>query len=818
MAILRGFPPSNTISPSVRITEKDLSFVLPEQSFHRAGLVGFASKGPINIPVVIRTKRALNTVFGFPHPDVGDPYLIYAAEQYLQISNELYVVRVGDQDAVSDERAQIAEVAIPAAGGQIIVTSDVAGTYSFPVTSFFRWKLNGILASKTLVVLADDLRDGDDEGQPYTTVQLVEDLNVQLDSAIDGIEFFTTDGDEIGVRTTFAYGPDATLEFVSVQNAIYGPETSVSGITGLGQGMTHAQTTSANDDYNPGSSGSDWNFFDLSEDDLMLEVIVDGTDNVLIDGVVQQVDLGSLAGTMATTADIVELINQQITDGDIPGGFAAVGGSVANGPELAGPNDTTVTFDLSGYAEFSAANLTLVTLHAGKDARILVKTTSTANAVFDFDGVTGKGTSPEGSSDDVNIQDLAIISGGVGNNETTFTITADTPGIDGNNTLVRIKNNLRESVFTIEVYNNGVQVESWGNLTKDSTSRFYVETFLSLVSDFIRAVDETGTIASPADGDYTLSGGSDGIPSDPDDQDGLLIGNNLGFTGLYALSEPEQIEIDLIAVPGHASTGVVMAMIDLCENYRQDCLAIIDPPFGLTVKEIVNWQNGSHPLNTTRFDSDFAALYWPWVKIRDTYNNVDVWVPPSGSVMATIARSDAIAAPWFAPAGELRGIVPGITDVFSRPTLEERDLMYGNRNAINPIVQFNDVQDFVVWGQKTLQRRPTALDRVNVRRLMFVLEKRIRAASRSLLFEPHDEIFHERFIKIATRILSEVQIGRGLTDFIIQADFELNTPDVIDRNEFRARIGIQPTRAVEFIFIEFSIHRTGSFTENSDTF
>jgi len=156
--------------------------------------------------------------------------------------------------------------------------------------------------------------------------------------------------------------------------------------------------------------------------------------------------------------------------------------------------------------------------------------------------------------------------------------------------------------------------------------------------------------------------------------------------------------------------------------------------------------------------------------------------------------------------------------VFARPTLAERDLMYGYRNAINPIVQFVDFDGFVVWGQKTLQRRPTALDRVNVRRLMFYLEKRIRAASRTLLFDPHDDELRAQFVRLATAILTEVQVGRGVTDFRVKCDAELNPPDVIDRNEMRARIGVQPTRAVEFIFIEFSIHRTGSFAENADTF
>jgi phage tail sheath protein FI len=287
---------------------------------------------------------------------------------------------------------------------------------------------------------------------------------------------------------------------------------------------------------------------------------------------------------------------------------------------------------------------------------------------------------------------------------------------------------------------------------------------------------------------------------------------------MYALSEPEQIDIDLLACPGHASTGVVMGLLNVCQNYRQDCLAIIDPPFGLTVQEIIHWQNGSHPLNNVQFNSDFGALYWPWLMMYDNFNQVSVWVPPSGSVMATIARSDNLSAPWFAPAGTTRGQVPGITDVFSRPTLAERDLMYGNTNAINPIVQFSNSSGFLIWGQKTLQRTPTALDRVNVRRLMFVIEKQIRAACRDLIFDPNDAIFNARFIQICTGILNEIKVGRGITAYVILADATLNTPDVIDRNEFRAQIGIQPVRAAEFIFIEFSVNRTGDFSLPDNNF
>lgn len=781
MAILRGFPPSNTISPSVRITEKDLSFVAPPLSFHRAALVGFASKGPINLPTVISTTRQLHITFGWPHPDVGDPYLIYAAEQYLLVSNELFVVRVADEDNVSDEQATTAALDVPAAGKIIEIESDTAGPYTFAEDSFFRWRLNGVLASKALVMLAGT----------YNVDEVVDELNDQLDFNNDGIMFYETDSSTLGVKSVYAFGPESELELVSVQDSMYG---GVSSVTGLGTGMTQAVVTGSKAMY-PDAAYQTPGVYDFTGlSDLNLQLVIDGTDNVLIDNAVQVIDLEDLEGVSNTLSEVVDEINSQRVSegGSLPGGW---------------------------IAEASGNNLVIKTLSHGRDSRLRVKSDSTAEDIFGLANTTAVGASPQGVSGDVGVETLGRVSGGdADSGSVSLTLRADSPGIEGNETEVRITNDIREGSWIMEVFNNGISVESWGNLTKDVTSRFYVETFLSLVSDYVRVLDNSSEAAPPANGVYQLVGGSDGIPSDPDDQDGLLIGNSTGFTGIYTVSEPEQIDIDLIAVPGHSSTSVTTALLDLCQNVRMDCMAIIDPPFGLTVKEIVHWQNGTHPLNLTRFDSDFAALYWPWVKIRDTFNRVDVWVPPSGSVMATYARNDLLAAPWYAPAGMTRGIVPGITDVFQRPSLEERDLMYGNRNCINPIIQFADVDGFVIFGQKTLQRRPTALDRVNVRRLMFAIEKRIRSRSRSLLFDPHDEVFRQKFVSIASGILREIQVSRGVNDFIIQADEEINTPDVIDRNEFRARIGIQPIRAAEFIYVEFSVHRTGSFTENAETF
>jgi hypothetical protein len=785
MAITKGFPSSSLISPSIRITEKDVSFVDSLQSTHRAGLVGFASKGPINEPTLITSTRMLNTIFGYPHPDVGDPYLIYAAQLYLLVASEVYIVRVAEEDAVSDEQATVASVDIPAAGGIIEIISDTAGPYTFDtdgVGSFFRWKLNGNLSNQTLTVI-----DG-----TYDVDELATELNDQL--PVDStIEFFVSDSDTIGVRTTWAYGPDSELELVSVQNSIYGGAVVDGNVTGLGTGMTQASVTGILSMY-PDAGYQTPGVYDFTGlSGLNLQIVVDGTDNVLIDNITQVIDLADLEGTSWTLSQVVSHINDQraspLGNGTLPGGWVA---------------------------EASGNNLMFKTLHYGRDARLRIKSTSTAEALFGLSTETQVGDSGDiYVSGDAGIEAAARVIGSENTgSDVSFTITADSAGIEGNQTQVKITNNERDGTFNVEVYNNGVQVESWGPIDKNESSTYYVGTYLALVSDYILVEDNTDIGAPPLNGTYTLAGGSDGIPADPDDQDSLLIGSEIGATGIYSLSESEQIEIDLIAVPGHSSTSIVTALLDMCQNVRLDCLAIIDPPFGLTVSEIVDWQNGTHPLNDTRFDSDFGAMFWPWVRIRDNFNRVDVWVPPSGAVMATIARSDFLAAPWFAPAGESRGQVFGIDDVYNRPSREERDLMYGSRNCINPIIFKNNLQGFYLWGQKTLQRKPSKLDRINVRRLMFYIEKRIARDSEKLLFDPNDEVFVSKFEALATAVLREVQIGRGIYDFKIDARSD-NTADVIDRNEFRAKIGVQPIPAVEFMFLEFSIHRTGSFDNDN---
>ncbi len=799
MAILLGFPPTNTISPSVRITEIDLSFVPSIPSSNVAGLVGFATKGPINVPTLISSTRQLHRVFGYPLPTLSTPYLIYAAEQYLATSTQLYVVRCAATDPLSPDLAETATVDIPSAGGEVKIVSNASSPYAPDTDVFFRWRLNGVISQKLLVVLAPANRESPYTGVSYNTATLVTTLNDQL-VAGDGITFYadSTTGN-IAVKSTFSYGPTASIELVSVKNAMYGPTVSVSvstgvrtltpSIFGLGLSMLPAQVVGTLSKY-PNNSYQTAGNYDLSGvTSPTLEVVVDGTGSSAIDLVVQSVVLTAQA---YTAASLVTAINNYIT-ANLPGGWKAyvVGNNVA-----------------------------VTSLSSGRDARILVKASSTISSLLGLENTTALGSGNQGASSDADTYNDAIVTGSTNTTgAVVFALNAESTGTSGNLTQVVITNNVAAGSFNMQVYSNGVNVESWGGLVlNDPTNRLYADSFLTLVSNFVRTVTSSTVTGLPAPATYTLSGGTNGIPTDPDDQDTLIIGSDIAMTGLQALSDPEQVDIDLVAVPGHSSTSVVTSLINLCAQSRQDCFALIDPPFAFTVPEIVAWQNGTHPLNATQFDSSYAALYWPWVKIRDVYNQIDVWVPPSGAVLAAYVLSDTQGAPWMAPAGLTRGGVPNIEAVYSQPSLEQRDEMYGGFNAINPIVQFPGTAGFYIWGQKTLQRRQSALNRVNVRRCMIYLEKNIKFRSRSLLFEPNDLVLQGQFSRIAKAILDSVKTQRGVYDYFIKCDPELNTPDVIAQNQLRAQIGVQPVYAAEYILIEFTVNAPGSFTAPANTF
>ena len=208
-----------------------------------------------------------------------------------------------------------------------------------------------------------------------------------------------------------------------------------------------------------------------------------------------------------------------------------------------------------------------------------------------------------------------------------------------------------------------------------------------------------------------------------------------------------------------------------------------------------------------QFDSNYSCTYWPWVQINDAENNVLIFVPPTRDVVKNIALTDNIAFPWFAVAGIQRGDVDAI-QARKKLTLSDRDLLYENR--INPIATFTS-DGIKIWGNKTLQVKETALNRINVRRLLLQARKLISAVSIRLLFEQDDTIVRNQFLSLVNPILDNIRTERGLTDFRVVLS---NDPADIDRNQLTGQIFLKPTRSLEFIQIEFVVMNTGASFDN----
>lgn len=271
---------------------------------------------------------------------------------------------------------------------------------------------------------------------------------------------------------------------------------------------------------------------------------------------------------------------------------------------------------------------------------------------------------------------------------------------------------------------------------------------------------------------------------------------------INTISNPDEFDINMVVLPGvlhRLHSSVTTYAKDMCED-RQDCFFVMDAgAYDDSNSTVVN--------ALTSFDSNYVATYHPWVKILDADKNKPVWVPPSVVLPGVIAFNDSVAAEWFAPAGLNRGGLTNVIEVKTRLTHAERDTLYEGR--VNPIATFPG-QGATVFGQKTLQARPSALDRINVRRLLISVKKFIASSTRYLVFENNTAATRNRFLSIVNPYLESIQQRNGLFAFRVVMDDTNNTPDVIDRNIMVGEIFLQPSKTAEFIVLDFNILPTGA--------
>jgi hypothetical protein len=292
---------------------------------------------------------------------------------------------------------------------------------------------------------------------------------------------------------------------------------------------------------------------------------------------------------------------------------------------------------------------------------------------------------------------------------------------------------------------------------------------------------------------------------------GGVFNPNIGNSDYYAyqrgidtFANPEAVDINIFATPGinffdHSS--LTEYAIEMIEEDRADSLYVISSPNYTTSDEIID------ALDNVSMDTNYSATYWPWIQVRDADNATQLYIPPTGEVLRNIALTDNVSFPWFAVAGYSRGLVNSIK-AFKKLTLDERDDLYKAR--INPIATFADTGT-IIWGNKTLQVRESALDRINVRRLLLRARKLISAVAVRLLFEQNDEQVRNEFLRLVNPILEAIKRERGLFEFRVTVS---NDPEDIDANTLRGKIYIKPTRSLEFIDVEFIITPTGASFDN----
>lgn len=390
---------------------------------------------------------------------------------------------------------------------------------------------------------------------------------------------------------------------------------------------------------------------------------------------------------------------------------------------------------------------------------------------------------------------------------TVYTVTASSPGAWGNNLSVDFGSIDENGMFDVTVKLSGKVVETY-RVTRDSTKvdgfgkSQYIEDVINKRSQNIRVTDDvTNTEPHVAVTGINLSGGinDSGAPSSGD--------INLAWD---RFAVKEDVEVNLLLNAGWTAVETQNKMNSIAAT-RGDCFAILDIPSAeATVQNMVDYVNDADGDGTgITIDSSFSAIYAPWVKIYDNFNDKEIFVPPSGYVGGVYADTAETTEVWFAPAGQRRGVlnVLGVANVFSEG---ERDTLYTNN--INPIQKFAN-EGIQVYGQKTLQRFASATDRVNVRMLMITIEKAVGRSLRPFVFEFNDRFTRENVTSIIKNYMEDIKTRRGVYDYLVVCDTSNNSAQVIDSNQMVVDLYVKPTRVAEFIQLNAVISNTGATFE-----
>ena len=770
------------VSPGVFTREKDLSFLPQGIGEIGAALIGQSIKGPAFVPTKVESFQEFQQKFGGL---TEDSYLPYTAQSYLEEAGTATIVRVLGQSGYTAK--PIALVVSSSAGqlvGAVLHPTTTLGTGNFDDTI-----LTGVSASAFLLTLSgSSISSGSNENVNSASLDSADANYItklygyapkSSKDAYTFLNFGTFQSQSLATGEV----PTVTLSQVDVDYTNAYQEASTPFI----KSQKVAGTASDLFKFHTLSHGNSTNYeFKVGISNIKPASEVPGSEYGTFSVVVRRVDTGKIPNSIFgqgvqdsdTRPNIVEefqglnldpnspnYIKRVIGDkyitvdangkltsnGDYPNASAHIRVSVTDDVEAGSIDSTLVPFGFGKVTSplHSTYNLPSPTYNVSQS--ISSEYNKRAFLGYSFDFVT---------SDNLNFLSPLPASGTekVGDdfdlatchsNGSTITLTSD---VDAKKFLVPFQGGF-DGYEPNRVVNNGSAIVAGNSQGFDLSS-----------------ATAAGTVA------YRKA--------------------------INAISNPDEFDINMIALPGvinrlHSSVSTFAK--DMCED-RLDCFYVMDA--GGYSDSIATVNN-----SLTSFDSNYVATYHPWVKILDTDKNKPVWVPPSVVLPGVIAFNDAVGAEWYAPAGLNRGGLPNVIEVKTRLTHDERDTLYTGR--INPIATFPG-QGATVFGQKTLQAKPSALDRINVRRLLIAVKKYIASSTRYLVFENNTAATRNRFLSIVNPYLESIQQRNGLYTFKVVMDGTNNTPDVIDRNIMVGEIYLQPTKTAEFIVLDFNILPTGA--------
>mgnify|MGYP003108845839 CR=1 FL=1 len=738
----------NFVSPGVYVIEKDISDYTPAVNPTVVGIVGFASKGPTNKATLITSQESLVKTFGRPQEALAGQGLEGALE-ILETANQTYFVR-----SVATSGADEASAVLGVGSCPVIAVS--ANDYGVTKNLYLKMQVtNNAGVNQFTTPRSYAIPSGTLVGGVSATSQA---------QALRGVIGGSLDSDPVGA---YYVSSDSTL---ADENGAVSAGTFLVG-NFAGSGATLSVSAYTDSAYTTEASG--------------VLLTVDGSGSVSGDGTV--------------------------------GGIIPVDSS-GWARSQTGYSISSTPFSTAARAGLSSLNYLVESLHPGTGYNL----STLADGSVQGNSVT---VSPLGSDKFVvNINDDGVT-------EESFTTSFLASGafieqvINTGSTDLKsnlIKGNLiaEGAIFTdtaLTHFQNHVSAlnagathfkGSGGGATitglpaaKLSAGGGFTTSTLSVSADkainprFVKLIEGTTSLASGTNGD----GGGD-----TDQEATALIGvTSPSRTGMQALND-ELVPITIGIVPGITDQRVQNALITLAET-QGDFLTVFGTPIGIgNPGDAIDYANGQTSYRSTAFNSSYACLYYPAVKVFQSYMAKDIWMDPAIFAVRQMGFTDSVADLWFAPAGFVRGRLTKPIDTEVDINQGDRDSLYSGGNIVNPIVNFAQ-QGITIFGQRTTQREPTALDRINVRRLMVYIKRVITASTQRFIFEPNDKITQERIQTLLVPLFEDIKRRRGITEFKVICDETVNTPVRVDRNELWCKVLIKPTKAAEVLVFELNI-------------